>query len=88
MFIVLGIQATAKKEQNNTTIKIISIHILQSIDRDSLKQYMNADEKKMKKNQCFIKKQKSRKLLEKLCEIDYKPTGKLAQLVRIPHMPD
>jgi hypothetical protein len=49
MFIVLGIQATAKKEQNNTTIKIISIHILQSIDRDSLKQYMNADEKKMKR---------------------------------------
>src|SRR5690625_1695004 len=32
----------------------------------------------------IIKKQKSRKLIEKLIEPGFKPTGKLAQLVRVP----
>ena len=36
----------------------------------------------------FIKKQKSRKLIEKLCDPNFKPTQKLAQLVRVPHMRD
>jgi hypothetical protein len=33
----------------------------------------------------FIKKQKSRKLIELLCRDDFTPAGKLAQLVRVPH---
>ncbi len=34
----------------------------------------------------FIKKQKSRKLIEKLIDPEFIPTAKLAQLVRVPHM--
>ena len=34
----------------------------------------------------FIKKQKSRKLLLKLIKPTFKPSGTLAQLVRVPHM--
>jgi putative endonuclease len=33
----------------------------------------------------FIKKQKSRKLIEKLINPSFLPTGYLAQLVRVPH---
>lgn len=33
----------------------------------------------------FIKKQKSRKLLVQLSDPEFIPTGKLAQLVRVPH---
>jgi putative endonuclease len=36
----------------------------------------------------FIKKQKSRALIEKLVKADTLPTGILAQLVRVPHMRD
>ena len=36
----------------------------------------------------FIKKQKSRKLIELLCDPHFIPEGKLAQLVRVPHMRD
>ena len=36
----------------------------------------------------FIKKQKSRKLIELLCDPSFIPVGKLAQLVRVPHMRD
>jgi putative endonuclease len=36
----------------------------------------------------FIKKQKSRLLLEKLVDPNYKPEAKLAQLVRVPHVRD
>ena len=36
----------------------------------------------------FIKKQKSRKLIEMLCNPDIIPVGKLSQLARIPHMRD
>ena len=36
----------------------------------------------------FIKKQKSRKLIEKLIERSFIPTGVLAQLVRVPHVRD
>ena len=36
----------------------------------------------------FIKRQKSRKLLELLCEPDFVPVGKLAQLVRVPQVRD
>ncbi len=36
----------------------------------------------------FIKKQKSRKLLEQLCDNSFVPTGFLAQLVRVPDIRD
>ncbi len=36
----------------------------------------------------FIKKQKSRKLIEQLCSPDFIPTSYLAQLVRVPHVRD
>ena len=36
----------------------------------------------------FIKNQKSRKLVELLCDPAFTPTGNLAQLVRVPHMRD
>ena len=36
----------------------------------------------------FIKRQKSRKLIEKLINPNFEPTGVLAQLVRVPHMRD
>ena len=36
----------------------------------------------------FIKKQKSRSLIEKLVNQDFEPSGKLAQLVRVPHVRD
>src|SRR5688572_30806433 len=36
----------------------------------------------------FIKKQHSRKLIEQLLNPDFIPTGKLAQLVRVPQLRD
>ncbi len=36
----------------------------------------------------FIKKQKSRKLIERLIDTSFVPEGKLAQLVRVPHLRD
>jgi putative endonuclease len=36
----------------------------------------------------FIKKQKSRKLIEILCNPGFNPLGKLAQLVRVPYIRD
>lgn len=36
----------------------------------------------------FIKKQKSRILMEKLINLDFVPSGLLAQLVRVPHLRD
>jgi putative endonuclease len=36
----------------------------------------------------FIKKQKSRKLLEQLCDPSFVPSGKLAQLIRVPDVRD
>ena len=36
----------------------------------------------------FIKKQKSRKLLEQLCDKNFNPSGVLAQLVRVPDFRD
>jgi putative endonuclease len=36
----------------------------------------------------FIKKQKSRTLIVKLCQIDFVPDGELAQLVRVPQLRD
>ena len=36
----------------------------------------------------FIKKQKSRILIEKLINPQFKPTGRLTQLVRVPHLRD
>ena len=36
----------------------------------------------------FIKNQKSRKLLEQLCQPHFTPTGHLSQLVRVPHVRD
>ena len=46
---------------------------------------IEADAMKIEK---FIKKQKSRKLIERLCDQDFVPEGKLAQLVRVPHVRD
>jgi len=36
----------------------------------------------------FIKKQKSKKMLLKLIDPDFTPTGELAQLVRVPNVRD
>ncbi len=36
----------------------------------------------------FIKKQKSKKLLEQLCDVSFQPSGFLAQLVRVPDVRD
>jgi putative endonuclease len=36
----------------------------------------------------FIKKQKSRELIEKLADSNYIPTGYLAQLIRVPDVRD
>ena len=36
----------------------------------------------------FIKRQKSRKLIEMLCDPQFQPTGILAQLVRVPDVRD
>lgn len=40
------------------------------------------------KIESFIKKQKSRKLIEKLIDPQFIPSGSLAQLVRVPHVRD
>jgi putative endonuclease len=36
----------------------------------------------------FIKRQKSKSLIEKLCDPDFVPSGELAQSVRVPHLRD
>ena len=36
----------------------------------------------------FIKKQKSRKFIERLVDKDFIPDGKLSQLIRVPHVRD
>ena len=36
----------------------------------------------------FIKSQRSRKFLERLCDPEFLPEGKLSQLARVPHMRD
>jgi putative endonuclease len=36
----------------------------------------------------FIKRQKSRRLIEQLCNPAFIPSGKLAQLVSVPHLRD
>ena len=36
----------------------------------------------------FIKKQKSKTLIERLIDVEFIPEGKLAQLVRVPHLRD
>ncbi len=40
------------------------------------------------KLEIFIKKQKSRVLIERLIDTEFKPEGVLAQLVRVPHVRD
>jgi len=49
---------------------------------------ISASESKAIRAERFIKKQKSRKLIEQLCSEDFIPTGYLAQLVRVPHVRD
>ncbi|RYY46118.1 MAG: hypothetical protein EOO06_15185 [Chitinophagaceae bacterium] len=39
-----------------------------------------------KRIECFIKRQKSRELLKRLCDLAFVPSGILAQLVRVPHV--
>ena len=46
------------------------------------------NEKEVMKTERFIKKQKSRKLIEQLCNPDFIPSGSLAQLVRVPDIRD
>ena len=41
-----------------------------------------------RKIEVFIKKQKSRKLIERLCDSNFIPNGQLSQLVRVPHLRD
>ena len=36
----------------------------------------------------FIKKQKSKRLIEKLCDSNFCPSAELAQMVRVPHLRD
>ena len=36
----------------------------------------------------FIKKQKSKKFIEMICEPNFTPTGRLANLVRVPNLRD
>ena len=45
-------------------------------------------EKEAMRIEKFIKKQKSRKLLELLCRITFIPSGVLVQLVRVPDIRD
>jgi putative endonuclease len=45
-------------------------------------------EKEAMRIERLIKKQKSKKLLEKLCDPKFSPTGILAQLVRVPDVRD
>ena len=46
------------------------------------------DEKETMRIERFIKKQKSRKLLEMLCDNTFIPDGTLAQLVNVPDVRD
>ena len=46
------------------------------------------DEKETMRIERFIKKQKSRKLLEMLCDNTFIPSGALAKLVRVPDVRD
>ena len=46
------------------------------------------DEKVAIQLERFIKKQKSRKLIERMCQPDFVATDRLAQLVRVPHVRD
>src|SRR5258706_14846929 len=50
--------------------------------------YCGINESEARALEKFIKKQKSRKLLEQLCDHDFVPTGVLAQLVRVPDIRD
>ena len=47
-----------------------------------------SEEKETIRLERFIKKQKSRKLIESLVNPNFEPTGQLAQLVRVPHVRD
>ena len=46
------------------------------------------DEGETIKMEKWIKKQKSRKLIERLCDPSFVPTGILAQLIRVPQVRD
>jgi putative endonuclease len=48
----------------------------------------NSKENEAIKIEHFIKKQKSRKLIEQLINPSFSPNGVLAQLVRVPHLRD
>jgi putative endonuclease len=49
---------------------------------------VSKDEKDAIQIERYIKKQKSRKLVALLCNDNFIPTGKLAQLVRVPYLRD
>ncbi len=49
---------------------------------------VNGSESDAMKLERFIKKQKSRNLIERMCDDCFEPTGVLAQLVRVPHVRD
>ena len=48
----------------------------------------STNESEVIKIERFIKKQKSRQLIEKLCDCNFIPSGSLAQLVRVPDVRD
>ena len=48
----------------------------------------SAMEKDVINTERYIKKQKSRKLIEQLCDANFIPTGGLSQLVRVPDVRD
>ena len=50
--------------------------------------YVGDDKSEVLHLEKFIKKQKSKQLLIKLCDVNFLPENKLAQLVRVPHVRD
>ena len=50
--------------------------------------YVSEIENDAVKIERFLKRQKSRKLLEDLINPHFQPVGRLAQLVRVPHVRD
>ena len=50
--------------------------------------FQTKDEPSAISTERFIKKQKSRRLVEQLCDSKFTPNGYLAQLVRVPHLRD
>jgi putative endonuclease len=72
-----------EQHNNSSAITFTSKHRPWTLKAAFRYGHSEAEVMKMEK---FIKKQKSRKLIEKLCRKDFVPDGKLAPLVRVPHV--